>query len=836
MAAPAGTRDRISLDGKFFRLGPRKFYVKGVTYGPFVPNSAGEPFADPDQTRRDFVTLRELGANVLRIYHLPPAWFLALAVESDLKLLVDVPWTKQACFLDGAGRRAEVLQAVRHAAELCAKHPAIFALSVANELPPDIVRWSGVAAVEDFIDELVSGVKAVDPECLCTFGNFPPTEFLLPKDIDFHCLNVYLHSRKPFENYLARAQMIAHTKPLILGELGIDSLREGEAAQAEILNWQIEATFRGGLAGTVIYSFTDEWYTGGHHVTEWCFGLTTRTRAPKLAFAVAQKGFQAAPFFPLRQYPMVSVVVACYNGARTLKACLESLTCLNYPAYEIVLVDDGSTDDTRQVAAGFPTVRCLYHGTNLGLSVARNTGIAAARGDIIAFTDADCRADENWLYYLVGDLLNSAHAGVGGHNLLPPDDSWVAAAVMASPGGPAHVMLTDRLAEHIPGCNMAFHKWALEEIGGFDPIFRRAGDDVDLCWRLQQQGYSIGFSPAGFVWHYRRSTVRDYLKQQQGYGEAEALLIRKHPERFGWLGGSTWQGRIYGPARNGLVFRSPRIYHGVFGAGFFQSLYSEHPDLALMFFTSLEYQALVVLPLAALALAFSFLLVPALIALLLPLGICAAASLQAELPKRKRRFYSRPLVAFLFYTQPLVRGWARYRGRLNLHSQPLAVHESLDSLSLKHSGKRLREVRYWAEQKVDRLGFLGCVIKRLDEEGWQCKTDTGWHDFDLEISGSRWSRLQLLTAAESYGDGKYLIRCRLQPTWTFLARIVFFTAVYAELLVVGFWEPGIAWHWLLLLTLAPLGWWLHRQGKNLQRLIAVLLDEVAKNLSLIKVD
>ena len=171
----------------------------------------------------------------------------------------------------------------------------------------------------EFIDELVNIVKAVDPECPCTFGNFPPTEFLRPQNIDFHCFNVYLHNPKPFENYVARLQMIADAKPLILGEFGVDSLREGEERQAEILSWKIELTFRGGVAGAIVYSFTDDWFRGGHQIEDWAFGLTTRTRKPKTSFRRRSTSCSAtAPTSRLSRTPMVSVVVASYNGARTL--------------------------------------------------------------------------------------------------------------------------------------------------------------------------------------------------------------------------------------------------------------------------------------------------------------------------------------------------------------------------------------------------------------------------------------------------------------------------------------------------------------------------------------
>jgi len=457
MSTPAtpASFSRPVADGKFFRAGEQKFYPKGVTYGPLTPGAGQEPFASPEQTARDFELIRQLGANLLRVYHAPPRWFLDLAAASQLRLLIDIPWNKHLCFLDSPAAQDQARQAVRRAAANSAAHPAVFAYSVVNELPPDIVRWSGARAVEDFLDELADAAKKEDPGCLCTFANYPPTEFLHPSNMDFLCFNVFLHQPRPFENYLARLQTMAGSKPLLLGETGLDSLREGEAQKCEMLAWQIELAFRGGLAGVLVYSFTDEWHKDGRQVPDWHFGLTTRERQPKESFAVVRQQFQAAPRFPLPRRPRISVVLACFNAARTLRPCLDSLTRLNYPDYEVVVVDDGSTDDTPQIVSQYNGLRRIRQ-EHLGLSAARNAGIAASTGEIVAFTDADCRADEDWLYYLAGDLLRGAFAGIGGHNFLPQDDSPVAAAVMASPGGPAHVMLTDRLAEHIPGCNMAF--------------------------------------------------------------------------------------------------------------------------------------------------------------------------------------------------------------------------------------------------------------------------------------------------------------------------------------------------------------------------------------------
>ncbi len=528
--------NRVRRDGKFFRLGQEKFYVKGVTYGPFAPNREGLFLPEIDKVRADFELLREMGANCLRIYHLPPLWFMDLAQEMGLKILLDVSWPKNLSFIgdpeiseQARTGRPRGRPGVRQASGgLChqrgqrnpRRHRAIFQRR----------------KIEDFVDELVSIGKEEAPDCLFTFANFPTTEYLRPRKLDFVCFNVYLHDEKAFRNYLARLQMIAGELPLMLGEYGIDTFHEySEDKQAEILDRQIRAVFDEGAVGCFVFSFTDDWYVHGWQIDDWAFGLTRRDRSKKPAFDAIRQVYEKAPQVALGvQLPKVSVVICSYNGASTVESCLASMEKIRYPDFEVIFVDDGSKDHTQEILKKFPWVVNIQQ-KNMGLSYARNVGMNAAKGEITVYTDSDCEADEDWLYFIALALVRSPHVGMGGPNLIPDEGSWVADCVGLSPGGPTHVMVDDRTAEHVPGCNMAFYTWALKQINGFDRQYRKAGDDVDVIWRLQDLGYSIGFSPAAQVWHYRRNTVQAYLKQQRGYGEAEALLKYKHPDHFNSL-------------------------------------------------------------------------------------------------------------------------------------------------------------------------------------------------------------------------------------------------------------------------------------------------------------
>lgn len=750
---------------KFFFAKEEKFFVKGVTYGPFRPDEQGNYLGTPAKLEADLRLMREVGMNLVRVYHTPPEWFLDRCAKAGIRVLVTVPWSKHIEFLRHRSARRAIIESLERAIKANASHPAIFGYLVGNEISSTMVRWLGVRRVTEFVELLVRIGRALDPTALFSYATYPPTEYLLPQNVDFFCFNVYLHNQREFERYLLRLQNLTEERPLILGEFGMDTIRHSQDEQAELLSWHLDSVARCGLAGTILFAWTDEWFTGEQEITDWAFGIVTRDREPKKAFYALRDKLASSetgiigPELPAA--PFVSVIVCSYNGGQTLTACLESLGKLKYPDYEIILVDDGSTDDTATIAAQFPHVRYIYQ-TNHGLSHARNTGAQAAKGDVLAYTDSDCMADVDWLYYLVGTLVSGEFVGAGGPNVTPPAQNWIQACVAAAPGGPSHVLLTDTVAEHIPGCNMAFYRWAFETVGGFDVEYRKAGDDVDFCWRLQQAGCVIGFSPTALVWHHRRFTLRAFLKQQQGYGEAESLLRFKHLVFFGPTGTAKWRGQIYGTPRFSWFLGRPIIYHGIFGEGFFQSIYPTPQSEVAAYLSSIEWFALTI---------FLFglgIFLPALrIIPYLMFGgtLCVALSymVRARIEPKFDTLHARLLVMALAFVQPLVRGWSRYFTWLHFKRTPRAViatHEQLPAEAQPARGGRRRT--YWSEEGRDRHHLLGAIFQLLEEEGWRYSTDSGWNEWDIQIYGNFWWSVTLQTVTEYHGGAKCLTRLKLR--------------------------------------------------------------------------
>ena len=818
--------NRVRRDGKFFRLGADKFFVKGVTYGPFAPNSRGENLPETEQVERDFAHIRSIGCNCIRVYHLPPTWLLDLADSMEMKVFVDVPWPKYVTFLQDQAAEDAARAAVRDAARACGNHPATFAISVVNEIPAEIVRFMGHRAVESFIDDLIDIVHDEAPDCLATFANYPSTEFLYPHGTDFICFNVYLHDDTVLRNYLGRLQSIAQDKPLMLGEYGIDTMKERtEEKQAEILELHIRAVFEEGLVGTFIFSYTDDWFTGGYQIDNWAFGITRADRSPKPACEALQRIFARVPQTSDEVLPMISVIVCSYNGSSTVESCLRSMQRIKYENFEVVFVDDGSTDNTQTILKDFenwPRLRVITQ-KNKGLSFARNVGMNAALGEIILYTDSDCEADEQWLYYIALAMVRSKHVGMGGPNLIPDEGSWVASCVGLSPGGPTHVMIDDRTAEHVPGCNMAFYTWAAKEIGGFDPQFRTAGDDVDFIWRLQNRGYSIGFSPAAQVWHYRRNTIAAYLKQQRGYGVAEALLKYKHPDKFNALGASHWKGKIYG-GNIGVHIGRDVIYHGVFGTGLFQTIYRQPASLVAAMLMSIEWHWLTLFT-AVLGLAFipseafdqgrswagvvflvltkDALLFSAMVMFAIPVTLAMMAAIQSPMPRRRHPL-ARLLIAWLHFRQPIVRGWARYSVMLKARVLGTRVEKLEPPADLPVDPHDRSVLRYWHEYEpgkwADRMTLLEHICSEVGPLGWRIRVDSGWSPWDLELYLSRYLKVRILTASELHAKG-VLTRVKVDIAMsTFTKLLVLSSSLLMILLLAYVWpfsRPAVLLPFLL---------------------------------------
>jgi GT2 family glycosyltransferase len=819
--------ERPRVDGLFFARGQMRFQVRGVTYGPFAPADGGLPFPVREQVADDFRRMRAAGINSLRTYHPPPSWLLALAEDHGLSVLVDVPWRKHLCFLDSREARQEARQAVRLAAEHGRRHRSVLAYSVGNEIPPEVVRWHGARRVERFLAELADVAKQADPDGLVTYANYPPTEYLELKFLDFATFNVYLHDREAFRRYLFRLQNLVGQRPLLLGELGMDCHRHGELGQAKFLAGHLAEARLMGLAGAFVFSWTDDWFTGGHRIEDWAFGITRADRSPKAAYHAVHEIMEGRTAELLRSTPRVTVVVCSFNGGKTLDQCLRSLLELDYPDYEIILVDDGSTDDTRDIAARYPKVRAI-HQANFGLSAARNVGMRAATGEVVAYTDSDCFADKDWLTHFVYQLQRSRAAAVGGPNLTP-EDGWLAACVAASPGQPTHVLESDQVAEHIPGCNMAFRREALLAINGFDVQYRRAGDDVDVCWRLQQAGMWITFAPGAFVWHHRRQAPRAYLRQQSGYGEAEALLLFQHPARFNHRGEGKWRGTLYGAALQGLRLGAAIVYRGTFGTALFQCLYKPATAHWAMLPCTLEWHV------AAALMALAGLFRPAAlwisaIMLILPAFVALLQASQAQLAPAHRCLSARLLIAALCYAQPLVRSWKRYRTRLFTPRTPAKHPSSSAEQAPRFPIGGGKAMAYWGDRSQERTQLLNKVVSHLESLRWAKVIDAGWSEWDLTVDCTRWSVVQVCTAQEDHGAGKRLIRVRyrLRPRGATRALAL---AGTAGVVGVALASPAAGAAASILFPAACLGaWW---RGLRPAAEVARVFDAVAASMGLV---
>ena len=516
----------------------------------------------------EFQKIRAAGFDTLRLFTLPDGDFLDAAEKAGLQVFAGLDWWQFGDFRARPGIFSAARVRLSAWLEKHAGYSALSGVYVGNEIRADLVRWMGPVTVRRAIEELIALGRGIAPDLLFAYANYPSTEYLEPGNADFSAFNIYLEHPADYAAYLRRLQNIAGDRPLVISEFGMDSARNGSEVQAETLGWAMEISHTEETAGFTVFSWKDLWQNNDKEVLDWDFGLTDRNGKEKPSYEVCRK------FSPKRSAPSpdrFSIIVCTRNGGKRIAGCLAAIAKLSGGPYETIVVDDGSTDGTADlVSEKFPNTH-LIRIPPAGLSAARNIGATTAGGEIFVFTDDDCEPDAEWLERLDRAFHFPEIAAAGGPNLPPPARTMEEAVIRAAPGAPSHVLLDDTRAEHLPGCNIAVRRAAFHAIGGFDSLFRTAGDDVDFCWRLSDAGYRLGFVPGAFVWHWRRPSIRAFLRQQIGYGKAEKLLLEKHPQRFTKGGEARWEGFVYG----GGALRAGEesiIYHGAMGQAGYQQV------------------------------------------------------------------------------------------------------------------------------------------------------------------------------------------------------------------------------------------------------------------------
>jgi hypothetical protein len=346
---------------------------------------------------------------------------------------------------------------------------------------------------------------------------------------------------------------------------------------------------------------------------------------------------------------------------------------------------------------------------------------------------------------------------------------------------------------------MAFRRSTLLGMGGFDPQYRVAGDDVDVCWRLLDAGLTIGYAAGAMVWHHRRATVNAYGRQQKGYGRSEAMVRFKHPQRFGVCGRSHWHGIIYGDGAVGLPLQPDRIYHGEFGGSLFQTIYRHNLYGRGWVVMCLEWH-FIALFLLMLAIHFWPLAAVSAVMWCATIGLAARLGARAPLPRHAPR-WCRPLVAYLYLMQPVWRGWYRLTYFLR-HKRFAQLDEVGHQAEVKRISSAVQDLYWDNDTGKGRYDLLPYVVAKAKASRWSGDFGNAWAAWDVKLVGDAWHDLTIRIATEELGWPRRFTRARCSAHATLFNKVAtggVAVWIVASLITGQLWTIALGMAMLLLL-------------------------------------
>lgn len=235
---------------------------------------------------------------------------------------------------------------------------------------------------------------------------------------------------------------------------------------------------------------------------------------------------------------MISVIVPAYNAEATLGRCLAALSDQTHPPDEVIIVDDGSTDGTAELAHRYalrqgsqPSVRVISQ-DNAGPAAARNAGGRVAQGDLLLFTDADCVPAPDWVARLAAAFADPSVAGAKGVYQTSQAE-LVARFVQIEYEDKYDRMRGRERIDFVDTYSAGYRRAIFLQAGGFDTTFPTASvEDQEFSFRLAQAGHRLVFVPDARVSHLHDRTLSEYARRKFWIGYWKALVTRRYPSKL----------------------------------------------------------------------------------------------------------------------------------------------------------------------------------------------------------------------------------------------------------------------------------------------------------------